>query len=266
MDSKKMEKAPFDERNERFADYLARTLKVWPEGVTEMRHSAISVMREEWEALRQQVPQDEVPQGAILLPREIHVGDKRIPFNNPRIHDGFVAGWNAYREEMEKLGPLQAQSSAEIVRLRKAWAAVLESAENLNTECLDVRNKLRSLPSYIAVLDQYQAEDGKFVRLDDVLGAIGACQGSKDTSELQAWEDAALLKLAEVLGYSSDMNCITTLANTACVRINRLNLQISEDASLLHMLYLEKNVTEEACRRVEQILNRNILATAENKS
>jgi len=32
------------------------------------------------------------------------------------------------------------------------------------------------------------------------------------------------------------------------------------------MLYLEKNVTEEACRRVEQILNRNILATAENKS
>lgn len=266
MDSKKMEKAPFNERTERFGEYLARTLKVWPEGVTEMRHASFSVMREEWEALRQQAPQDVQPQDAILLPGEIYVGDKRIPFNNPRIHDGFVAGWNAYREEMEKLGPLQAQNSAEIVRLRKAWAAVLESAENLNTECLDVRNKLRSLPSYIAVLDHYEAEDGKFVRLDDVLGAIGARQDSNDTSDLQAWENVALLKLAEVLGYSSDMNCVTTLSNTAWVRINRLNLQISEYASLLHMLYLDQNVTEEACKRIEQILNRTIPAVIENKS
>ncbi|MGU1247657.1 hypothetical protein ACSEU4_03085 [Pseudomonas aeruginosa] len=43
---------PFDQRAERFVEYLARTLDHWPEGVTEMFHVTTSVMREDWERQR----------------------------------------------------------------------------------------------------------------------------------------------------------------------------------------------------------------------
>lgn len=69
--STEMNSSTFNERDERFADYLARTMKQWPEGVTEMFNRTTSVMRAEWEQRRALIaintPQD-LDRDAFELP------------------------------------------------------------------------------------------------------------------------------------------------------------------------------------------------------
>ncbi|HGY2296353.1 TPA: hypothetical protein ACNV18_000067 [Pseudomonas putida] len=45
----------------------------------------------------------------------------------------------------------------------------------LRSECNLLRAQLAELPAYIAVLEKFQAEDGNYVRLADVLAALIAC-------------------------------------------------------------------------------------------
>ncbi|MFJ4455465.1 hypothetical protein ACIP1G_16440 [Pseudomonas sp. NPDC089392] len=49
------------------------------------------------------------------------------------------------------------------------------SANELAAECISLRGQLDELPAYIAALEKFQAEDGEFVRLADVLAALSAC-------------------------------------------------------------------------------------------
>lgn len=68
-----------------------------------------------------------------------------------------------FREALITIGALQ--------RHEPGTSTVAE----LKSECNALRAQLAELPAYIAVLEKFQAEDGDYVSLADVLAAISAC-------------------------------------------------------------------------------------------
>ncbi|WP_256597990.1 hypothetical protein [Pseudomonas sp. XWY-1] len=70
---------------------------------------------------------------------------------------------NQFREALITIGALPRNESG------------ISEVDELRSECSLLRAQLAELPAYIAALEKFQAEDGDFIRLADVLAALSAC-------------------------------------------------------------------------------------------
>jgi hypothetical protein len=73
--------------------------------------------------------------------------------------------------------------NSKIEQLQADLATVKADRDAFGQNAIDLQKRLSELPSFIAGLERFEAEDGSFLRLADVEGAISECVGLRQPQD-----------------------------------------------------------------------------------